>query len=94
LFSAHQLTVLPLALWIFIAIAVAPRFVHSPRVLGLGVMVIGAVLAWIASLDSPIPWTISENMLFAILATGGALLHSEIIFRRANGYWRLTGRSA
>lgn len=95
MFSAHQLTVLPLSLWIFIGVVIVPRFIHNPRTLGITVMVVGAVLAWVASLDSPFPWTISVNTLFAIFATGGALAHSEIIFRRKNGYWRFVGpRSA
>jgi len=91
MFSPHQMVVLPFAVWLFIAIAIMPRLVRNPRVLGPTVFVIGAVLAWVASLASPFPWTISENILFTLLATGFALLHSEVRFRRVNGYWRLLG---
>lgn len=90
-FGLHQMLVLPFALWLFVAIAIMPKFIRNQQVLSLTVLVIGAVLAWVASLASPFPWTISENMLFAIFAVGGALLHSEIIFRRANGYWHFLG---
>jgi len=62
----HQMLVLPFAFWLFIAIAIMPKLIRNPRVLGPLVMVIGAVLAWVASLASPFPWTVSENMLFAI----------------------------
>ena len=89
--SPHHMLVMPFSLWLVISIAILPRFIRNPRVLGPIVFVIGAPLAWVASLDSPYPWTISDNLIFAILATGLALLHSEVRFRRANGYWRILG---
>jgi hypothetical protein len=91
-FTAHQALMLLFTAWIYISVAVLPKFIFNTTALSIVVLLVGAVLAWLVTLEASSPWDILVPTLCVIFATGLALLNAEIIFRKKNGYWQFLGR--
>lgn len=94
-FALHDGVFLAFMLWNYASIAFLPKYIGNRTVLGVTVLIVGAafaaLLSWSAISPNAMPWTISINTTFVIIAALMALVHSETIFRRKNGYWRLVG---
>jgi hypothetical protein len=94
--TAPQFAHLVFAAWLFISIGYLPKLIANLTLMLCTSLLVGALLAWIVMFVSPNarPWDISVNILWVIAATFLALVHSEIIFRRKHGYWKLVGPRA
>jgi hypothetical protein len=95
-FTVQKGVYLAFVLWLFFAGVYLPKVISSPIALSITTLVVGFALAWAVLLASPHaqPWDISVDTVFVIMGTGFAIIHSEILYRRKNGYWRWLGRRA
>jgi len=87
---------LAVVLWIMLAIGAVPRMFEDAGVVAIVVMLGGAVIIGIDQwLRWNGPWPGPAQLMIetvsVVLAAVMAAVHSEILFRRANGYWRFVG---
>ena len=79
-------------LWLFVAGAFLPRVIPNLRILCLTILAVGAVLGYLdVTMHVRPPWWIMATGAMLLIATGLAAFHSETLFRRKNGYWRVFG---
>ena len=79
--------------WIFSSVGLLPKVIDSPTALIMIVLIVGCAILWGSFVLAPrsLFYIIYANIVLFVAAPL-ALLNSEVIFRRRNGYWRFVGK--
>jgi hypothetical protein len=92
-FGIKEVGVLLLSAWIFLSIGLLPKMIDSPTALIMIVLIVGCAIFWGSFVLAPrSPFYIIYANIVLIVAALLAVLNSEVIFRRRNGYWRFVGK--
>ncbi|MCL4689558.1 MAG: hypothetical protein KJ007_13435 [Burkholderiales bacterium] len=92
-FGIQEVGVLLFAAWLFFSGSFLPKIIENLTVLSGVTLVVGAAILFGFDAIAPrSPIYVAFCSVVLIVAALLAILHSELLFRRKSGYWRITGR--
>jgi hypothetical protein len=92
-FGLREAGVLLLVAWMWLSVGIAPRRIGNQTALAAVTLVGGSAILWGFNALAPrSPYYLMGMSIVVILSALLAVFHSELIFRRQNGYWRFVGR--
>jgi hypothetical protein len=92
-FGIQEIGVLLFGAWLFLSGSFLPRVIENLTTLSGVTLVVGAAILFGFDAVAPrSPIYVASCSVVLIFAALLAIFHSELLFRRKSGYWRITGR--